>query len=158
LPDTLIENYVVKLDSRLTGLEENVQKLTTIINKIVNDQAVFDYKQEQSVRVSSKLEEMVERAREKIEAVGTDFIKECDRREARLNEALNAYKNDVEKALDKHKEDVDSELVRLEAQIADNRKDIKTLQRVVNLAVGGGTVLIFVLEVLQNGGLKILGL
>jgi phage shock protein A len=147
LPETLVENYVVKLDTRLTSLEDNVQKLTTIINKIVNDQAVFDFKQEQNLRVSSKLEEMVDKAREKLEAVGSDFIKELDKREARLNDALLAYKKEVDKACDKHKDDVDSEIERLEANLTKLTAQVADLQRWVWLATGGGAVALFVFEV-----------
>lgn len=143
----LVENYVVKLDTRLTSLEDNVQKLTTIINKIVNDQAVADFKQEQNVRVSSKLEEMGEKAREKLEAVGTDFIKELDKRESKLNDAINAYKKEVDEACDKRKDDVDSEIERLETDLGALKTQVADLQRWVWLATGGGAVALFVFEI-----------
>lgn len=150
-PVTLLESYVIRIDERLGSLEDNVQKLTTIINKIVNDQAVFDFKQEQSVRVSAKLEEMVEKAREKLEGIGQDFIKELNVRESKLNEALNAYKAEVNKACDKHKEGVDSEVERLEGEVKELRGKISDLQRFMWLATGGGAVALFVFEVVLKG-------
>lgn len=155
---TLLETYVVQLDKRFGTLEDNVQKLSTIVNKICNDQAVFDFKQEQNVRVSGKLEEMVSGAREKLESVSTDFVKECDKRETKLLETLNAYKLQVEKVCQDHKTAVDSKFTELEGDIKDLQKDVKSLQRWLNLAIGGGSVLIFIVEVLQNGGFKALGL
>ncbi len=147
MPDTLIENYVIQLDGRLKGLEDNLQKLTTIVNKIVNDQAVFDFKQEQTVRVSSKLEEMVDKAREKLEGIGTDFIKECDKREARLNESLQAYKRVIDKASDKRKDDVDDEIERLEGDIKELSIKVDNLLRWFWLATGGGAVAVFIFEI-----------
>lgn len=143
----LLENYVIKLDSRLQGLADNVQKLTTIINKIVNDQAVFDFKQEQNVRVSAKLEEMVDKAREKLDVSGADYIKELDKRESRLNEALNSYKREVDKTCDNHKRDVDSDLERMQGEIDKLTVKQADLQRWIWIATGGGAVALFIFEI-----------
>jgi phage shock protein A len=119
---------------------------------------VFDFKQEQNFRVSTKLEEMVDKAREKLEASGSGFIKELDKREAKLNDELNRYKIQVEKSCDEHKSSVDSDVARMESDIEKLNEKVSGLQQWIWTAVGGGTVFVFVVEVITNGGLKLLGL
>lgn len=173
---SLLENYVYSLNGRLGSLEDNVQKLATIVNKVINDQAVFDFKQEQGSVASDKLESQAIVAASKLEGlasrvatkladqaiidhdkianVSSDFIKELNVREVRLNEALNAYKRDVDKSNEKRDGVVDSDVKHVEDEVKDLRQKIDGLQRWIWIATGGGAVVLFVFEVL----VKLLGL
>jgi archaellum component FlaC len=145
---SLLENFAISLDKRVGTLEGEVQKLATIVNKIANDQAVIDFKQEQNIRFSSKLEEMVDKARDKVEDSGKQFIREMNAREARLNESLNAYKILVDKTFSDSKTSVDKEIERLENDVEDLADKVSDLQRWIWIATGGGAVALFVFEIL----------
>jgi hypothetical protein len=144
----LNETAIVSLTSRVDRITDDVGDLNKVVNELGQDRALFHYKQEQSRRVSDKLEQLVDRITEK----GEDSLKETidiiDKREARLAESIVAHKEIIlrEVALQHQtmKQSIDIltlKMAEIVATSTDDRKSFLAIQKWAFMLMGGVAVL-----------------
>jgi 23S rRNA pseudoU1915 N3-methylase RlmH len=131
-----------QLDRRLETIERSSQTITGLVNSLAQSQSLFEYKHEQAKRVSEKLENLVEKINERGDNQLQRVEDMLDDREARLNDSIRS-----------HREILMLEIANKSAPIAQFAErmtkaedDIKGLNKIIWMAMGGAAVISFLIE------------